>query len=158
MKIFLGCMLAALSLSAFATGITTSRPPFQNLAFPIDSVSHCQTYSQLLQSFNNNINLGNPIKSLTFYAATRQPVKSVVESVVMSVSQIGNSWVVITKNDQYYFTYTDLANVTVKKGDFICANTVIGSTGYDTHSQKYCTSLALDTEAGECNPESIFKY
>lgn len=157
MKLFLACILGGISITAFASG-PASKLPFQNLAFPIDSVSHCQTYSQLIQSFNNNKNLGNPIKSLTFYAPTPQPVKSVVESVVISVSQIGNSWVVITKNDEYYFTYTDMAIVTVKKGDFICENTVIGSTVYDTHTQMYCTSLALDTEAGECNPESIFKY
>jgi hypothetical protein len=132
--------------------------PFQNLSFPINGVSDCWTYSQTLATMKQGDKLVCPSNDIVFYSDSNKNVFPVVDGLVAGVHQVYDSWVVVVKHKDYYFSYFGMAKAFVNKGDSVCADIMLGQTLYNDERKKYAVGLQIDTEKGTFNPESVFNY
>jgi septal ring factor EnvC (AmiA/AmiB activator) len=97
-----------------------------------------------------------PSDGITIETSVGAPVKAIFEGEVASVSNIGDTKIVILKHGKYFTTYSNLQNASVSRGQKITRGQVLGTAGANDEGVGE-TYLQVDTERGTINPEAWIK-
>lgn len=97
-----------------------------------------------------------PSDGITIETSVGAPVKAIFEGEVASVSNIGDTKIVILKHGKYFTTYSNLQNASVSRGQKISRGQVLGTAGANDEGVGE-TYLQVDTERGTINPEAWIK-
>jgi septal ring factor EnvC (AmiA/AmiB activator) len=97
-----------------------------------------------------------PSDGITIETAIGAPVKAIFDGEIASVSNIGDTKIVIIKHGKYFTTYSNLQNANVSRGQKVSRGQVLGSAAANDEGVGE-TYLQMDTERGTINPEAWIK-
>ncbi|MBW7839398.1 MAG: peptidoglycan DD-metalloendopeptidase family protein [Chitinophagaceae bacterium] len=114
----------------------------------------------LLYHYGNN-ELPGGIKftnySVTIATKIGEPVKAVFDGEVTLVSYIEDNQAVYVKHGQYFTVYSNLTNVTVKRGDHVSLGQTLGRAGENDEGEGGRVEFLVLKETAFQNPESWLK-
>jgi murein hydrolase activator len=90
---------------------------------------------------------------ITIATQTGNPVKAVFEGEVRGVFNMGDGMAVSVRHGKYFTTYSNLTNVSVKKGDLVKTGQIIGKAGRNEDGNGGQIDFILMIETKEINPE-----
>lgn len=97
-----------------------------------------------------------PSDGITIETSVGAPVKAIFDGEVASVSNIGDTKIVILKHGKYFTTYSNLQGANVSRGQKISRGQVLGTAAANDEGIGE-TYLQVDTEKGTINPEAWIK-
>jgi septal ring factor EnvC (AmiA/AmiB activator) len=97
-------------------------------------------------------------RSLSVFSDSVMDVKSCMAGTVTSIFDIDGATAVFTTCGDYYFCYSNLDTVFVKKGDALCSQQLIGRVGTTNSYQLYELELALlDRKGQQIDPYPLLR-
>jgi septal ring factor EnvC (AmiA/AmiB activator) len=90
---------------------------------------------------------------ITIETPVGSPVKAIFDGIVTSVSEIGNTSLVIIKHGKYYSAYSSLGSASVSKGTKVSRGQVVGKAGENDEGAGV-VDLTIANERGNLNPEA----
>ena len=125
----------------------------KKLGYPISSGIVTMAYGKhtipgtKLQTINEGI---------TFETNVGELVRAIYPGEVTAVFNVGGEETVTIKNGDYFVTYTAMGYSTVKKGDKVLMNQIIGNTGMDDKG-KGTLQLLINEKRAFVNPDNYLK-
>ena len=94
---------------------------------------------------------------LTFSTPVGEPVKSIFEGEVVSVSKVGGNYLVILRHGKYFTAYSNLSSVSVSKGSSVGRGQSLGAVASDPETGTGKLDFILMVEDKNVNPVQWMK-
>ena len=95
---------------------------------------------------------------VTISTAIGTPIKAVFDGDIVGVYNLGDGMAVTIRHGKYFTTYSNLTNVSVRKGDRVGRGETLGRAGRDEDTGSGMIDFILMIETKNVNPEQWLRH